>query len=121
MQNQLQTHIAAIAALKTSIVETFSAHYDLPFDGSAVQTDIYLALYYYWELKAKRVSRTLQIIRSRGLLEAVDELVSRDHNSHGFDAFSANGQLDRTFEHVVMCHPTWFSDKARLRATARMM
>lgn len=121
MQHTLQNHVDTISALKTNIAQTISGYYGLPFDGSPVQVEIYMALYYYWELKKKRISRTLQIIRDRGIVQAVDELVSRLTDSYGFTSFSNDGLLDRTFEHVVMCFPECFSDTARIQAIKRMI
>lgn len=121
MQALLDTQVSAIANLKRSIAETLSSNYNLPFDGSDVQIDIFMALYYYWDLKKKRISRTLQAIRQHGIVEAVDRLVSRDYDSYGFTTFNAAGMNNKTFEHVVFSYPEHFSDRARIRAIGRLI
>lgn len=121
MQQLLQSHDVSIIASKRVIAETMSSQYSLPFDGSDIHIAIYVALYHYWELKKKRISRTLQSIRQHGIVEAVDKLVSRDYDSYGFTTLHNNDMIDRTFEHVVICYPTWFSDKAKLMAIRRFI
>lgn len=121
MQAVLQSHVSTIAGLRATIASSIAERYDLPFDGSSIQVDIYVALYHYWELKRKRISRTLQAIRRHGVIEAVNLLVARDNVSEGFIAFANNGMLDRTFEHVVLVHSAAFSNKARSNAIQRLI
>ena len=122
MHNLLETQSSSIKQLKLSIATTIANKYSIDFDiDDKVHIDILIALYEYWVIKNKRISRTLQAIRNNGLIEAVDMLVSRDHDSFGFLTFLENDMLEKTFEHVVLCNPSYFSTEARLQAIKRFI
>jgi len=67
-----------------------------------------------------RASRTWQMIRERGILPAVENVVARPRDSAGYRALVEAGMLDKAFEAVVLRHPEAFSTDAVERSKKRM-
>jgi hypothetical protein len=60
------------------------------------------------------------MIERRGLLPAVEKLVTRDVESIGFKALADMGMLDKAFESVVLRNPEAFSRKAIEQSRTRL-
>ena len=65
-------------------------------------------------------SRTWQMIERRGIVAAVEQVVSRPDDSMGYEALVKAGMQDKAFEAVVLRHPRVFSAKTVERARARL-
>lgn len=61
-----------------------------------------------------------QIIRRRGLVRAVDQLVSKRDLSAGLAGLDDAGLLGYAWEHAVLRHPEVFSEAASLAARAQL-
>lgn len=59
-----------------------------------------------------RASRTWPMIERRGVIAAVESIVTRERPTIGFDALAANGLDEHAFEAVVLRHPQHFSEAA---------
>ena len=75
-----------------------------------------------WMEKGKKVraSYTWRMIENRGLLAAVERLVTRKKETQGYRLLVANGLEDKAFEAVVLRHPQSFSDEAVAASKARL-
>lgn len=67
-----------------------------------------------------RASRTWQMIKNRGVIQAVENVVTRSEESTGYEALVAMGLKDKSFEAVVLRHPGLFSKTARQRSEERL-
>lgn len=67
-----------------------------------------------------RASRTWQMIRKRGVIQAVENVVTRSEESTGYEALVAMGLKDKSFEAVVLRYPDLFSEKAKQRSKERL-
>lgn len=67
-----------------------------------------------------RASRTWQMIKRLGILQAVERVVSRPSESAGYTALVGMGMGDKAFEEVVLRHPSYFSALAVERSKARL-
>lgn len=75
----------------------------------------------YENLKGGRLaSRTRQAIRNRGVLGAVDSVVSKSGPSDGFEFLREQNRLDISWEAVVLMYPDNFTEKARSNAAERL-
>jgi len=70
--------------------------------------------------RAIRASRTWQMIKRRGILPAVEQVVTRPDESTGYEALVSMGLQDKSFEAVVLRHPGKFSDAAQRASKARL-
>ena len=70
--------------------------------------------------KNVRASRTWQMIERRGIIDAVEQVVSRPDESAGYTALVEMGLADKAFEAVVLRHPGVFSEAAIERSKRRM-
>ena len=70
--------------------------------------------------KKIRASRTWQMIKRRGIINAVENVVTRKAESAGYNALVEMGMQDKAFEAVVLRHPDVFSIEAVERSTERM-
>jgi hypothetical protein len=59
-----------------------------------------------------RASRTWPMIRRRGIIPAVEFVVTQRDETPGFPVLSEMGLLDKAFEAVVLRHPDVFSPEA---------
>src|SRR3954465_3765017 len=62
--------------------------------------------------KKFHASRTWQMIERRGIIEAVEHVVTREAESMGYAALIKMGMQDKAFEAVVLRHPSVFSADA---------
>ena len=84
------------------------------------------AVYAYEELiykkngKRHRASRTWQMIKRHGIIEAVERAVKRDSVTQGYTMLVEMGLEQHAFEAVILRHPEIFSDEAILIAGQRL-
>jgi hypothetical protein len=67
-----------------------------------------------------RASRTWQMIERRGIIPAVEHVVTRTDESTGYTALVKMGLEDKSFEAVVLRHPDAFSTQAVQRSRKRL-
>ena len=67
-----------------------------------------------------RASRTWPMIERRGVIAAVESIVTRERPTIGFDALAANGLDEHAFEAVVLRHPQHFSEAALQTSKKRL-
>ena len=65
-------------------------------------------------------SRTWQMIKRHGIIEAVERAVNRKDVTQGYTILVEMGMQDFAFEHVVLRHPELFSQKAIERSRERV-
>ncbi len=76
------------------------------------------AVYAYEEVLTKnngkrtRATKTWQIIKRHGIIEAVEREVIRDAETQGYTALVEMGLKEFAFEAVILRHPDLFSDAA---------
>ncbi len=70
--------------------------------------------------KKIRASRTWQMIKRYGIVEAVERAVNRPADPIGYTALAEMGMQDLAFESVVVRHPDVFSPEAVERSTERL-
>jgi hypothetical protein len=70
--------------------------------------------------KKTRASRTWQMIERRGIIAAVEAVVSRSAESAGYTTLVKMGLEKMAFEAVVLRHPEMFSEEAVLRSRKRL-
>src|SRR5438105_418202 len=70
--------------------------------------------------KRQRAQRTRNSIRDRGVIEAVNRIVSKKKAADGYLALAAIGKAELTFEAVILRYPQFFKPKAISRSTERI-
>lgn len=70
--------------------------------------------------KTVRASYTWRMIRSRGIIPAVERAVSKPQETAGYKALLEMGLENYAFEAVIMKYPELFSDEAVKRSKERM-
>jgi hypothetical protein len=70
--------------------------------------------------KIVHASRTWKMIKERGIIPAVERVVTRAAESTGYTQLVQMGMQDKAFEAVVLRHPHLFSDEAVRRARERL-
>ena len=70
--------------------------------------------------KAVRASYTWRMIRQKGIIPAVERLVTKRKETAGFRSLLEMGLQDFAFEAVVLRYPELFSDEAVERSKKRM-
>jgi hypothetical protein len=70
--------------------------------------------------KVVKASRTWPMIKKKGIIPAVEHIVSKPRESEGYTALVYMGLQDMAFEAVVLRHPVYFSEKAINNSLARM-
>ncbi|MBF6568061.1 MAG: hypothetical protein IVW54_04195 [Candidatus Binataceae bacterium] len=70
--------------------------------------------------KKIRATRTWQMIKRRGLIPAVEHVVSQRKETKGYVALVEMGMEDMAFEAVVLRHPEVFSAEAVERSKVRL-
>lgn len=94
--------------------------------SAAVEPEALEALYAYERVlsgkagKEVRASRTWQMIKRHGIIEAVERAVNRDHDTVGYRALVEMGMKEFAFEAVVLRHPELFSKEAVARSDSRL-
>ena len=84
------------------------------------------AVYAYEELlyrkngKRNRATRTWQMIKRHGIIEAVERAVKRDTETQGYTMLAEMGLEEHAFEAVILRHPDVFSDEAILISQLRL-
>jgi hypothetical protein len=93
---------------------------------SAAEIEALQAVYAYEEVLTKkngkrtRATKTWQLIRRHGIIEAVERAVNRDAETQGYTALSEMGLKDFAFEAVILRHPETFSDAAVQQSKERL-
>ncbi|WP_322054462.1 hypothetical protein [Paraburkholderia bannensis] len=94
--------------------------------SSPVLRDIWEAVYAYEEVlylrhkRRLRAGHTRRSIALRGAVEAIEEITRRKELTEGFHRMREAGLFDKTFEAVVMRHPTAFSMQAVAAAKEKL-
>ncbi len=70
--------------------------------------------------KKTRATRTWQMIKKHGLVQAIERAVDRETDTMGFKALTEMGMQDWTFESLVLRHPDSFSPNAVSRCQEKM-
>jgi len=92
-----------------------------------VERECLKALYAYEEVLSARnkrrtaANRTWPMIKTDGIIQAVEQLVTRDKETVGFTALQEMDLQDFTFEAVVVRHPESFSPEAVQRSKERLV
>ena len=85
---------------------------------SVAENEALQAVYAYEEVLTKRngkktrASRTWQMIKRHGILQAVERAVNREAETQGYIALQEMGLSDFAFEAVILRHPALFSEAA---------
>ena len=93
---------------------------------SAAETEALQAVYAYEVLLTKkngrntRASRTWQMIKRHGIIEAVERAVKRDVVTQGYTMLVEVGLEEHAFEAVILRHPEVFSEEAARISRARL-
>ncbi len=93
---------------------------------TAAEREALEAVYAYermlWMVRGKKVraSRTWQMIERRGIIEAVERVVTARDDTVGYRLLTEHGLEDKAFEAVVLRHPEAFSPKAVAAAKERL-
>ena len=74
------------------------------------------------EMKGRTVhaSRTWQMIRNRGIIPAVEYIVTRSKETEGYRTLIEMGMQDMAFEAVVLRHEHLFTEKAIAKSRERL-
>lgn len=94
--------------------------------SSEVERDCYEAVYAYEEVlsdnngKTSRAGRTWPMIKRKGVIAAVEEIVTRKTEAPGYTSLVEMGLKDKTFEAVVLRHPDDFSAEAMASSERRL-
>lgn len=93
---------------------------------SIAEKECLQAIYAYEEVISRKngrrtsASRTWQMIKRHGILEAAERAVNRDRETSGYTALIEMGLQDYAFEAVILRHPDAFSAAAVDRSRKRM-
>ena len=93
---------------------------------SAAEKEALQAVYAYEDLltnkngRNTRASRTWQMIKRHGIIEAVERAVKRDSVTQGYTMLVEMGLEQHAFEAVILRHPDVFSDEAILISRLRL-
>jgi hypothetical protein len=112
----------ALAARRRS-VELRAAAHDAKTDAEREALEAvyaYERVLYSHRGKKVRASRTWQMIERRGIIPAVEHVVTRSTESTGYAALIQMGMQDKSFEAVVLRHPEVFSTEAVNRSKKRL-
>lgn len=93
---------------------------------SPVEKEALRAVYAYEEVLTKKngrrthATRTWQMIKKYGVIEAVERAVNRESDAAGFTSLAEMEMLDLAFESVVLRHPEAFTAGTQERARQRL-
>ena len=93
---------------------------------SVAEQECLQAIYAYEEVLSSKngrrtsASRTWQMIKRHGILEAAERAVNRDQVTSGYTALVEMGLQEYAFEAVILRHPEEFSGEAVNRSKQRM-
>ncbi len=93
---------------------------------SAAEREAIHAIYAYEEAKSAKkgqktyASRTWQMVKRRGIIEAVERLVRKKDQTIGFTVLAEMGMQDFAFEAIVVRYPELFSQEAVARSKQRL-
>ena len=94
--------------------------------GTVAEKEALQAVYAYEEVifkrngKRNRASRTWQMIKRHGIIEAVERAVNRENATQGYTSLVEMGLQEFAFEAVILRHPEVFSDAAIEKAKQRL-
>ena len=93
---------------------------------NAAEIEALQAIYAYEEVLFARhgrktyAARTWQMVKSHGIIGAVERAVNRKDETIGFTAVIEMGMLDFAFEAIVVRYPELFSQEAVARSKQRL-
>ena len=93
---------------------------------SEAEKEALQAIYAYEEVlsqknrKKTRASRTWQMIKRHGIIEAVERAVNRSAETQGYTSLVEMGLEEFAFEAVILRHPEVFSEAAVQRSKERL-
>jgi len=91
-----------------------------------VEVELLKALYAYEEVlteknkKTTRASRTWQMIKKYGIINAAERAVNRPIEPNGYKVLVQMGMQDLTFESVIVHYPDAFNEEVVVRAQDRL-
>jgi hypothetical protein len=91
-----------------------------------VEKEALAAVYAYEALltqkngKKTRASRTWQLIKRHGIIEALQRAVNRPAETADYESLAEMGMADLTFEAIILRHPESFSAEAVGTSQARL-
>jgi hypothetical protein len=94
--------------------------------NSQAEKECLQAIYAYEEVLTKkngrrtRASRTWQMIKRHGILEAAERAVNREEPTIGYKALADIGMQEYLFEAVILRHPELFSEGAVQKSKDRL-
>jgi hypothetical protein len=112
----------ALAARRRAVELRAAAH----GASTAAEREALEAVYAYERVLSTRhgrkttASRTWPMIHRRGIIQAVEHIVTRRAESTGYTALVQMGMEDKSFEAVVLRHPDVFSAEAVRRSKERL-
>jgi hypothetical protein len=112
----------AVAARRRAVELRAASHSAI----SGAERDALQAVYAYERTlyakhgRAIRASRTWKLIKQRGILPAVEHIVTRNEESLGYTALEQMGMRDMSFEAVILRHPHEFSPEAIRKSKERL-
>ncbi len=111
-------------AAKRRLVQQRAAAHKPP---TAVEREAYEAVYAYEEAATKlngrttRASRTWPVIAKKGVIAAIEGIVTRKKETPAYRKLAEMGMEDMSFEAVVLRHPEAFTEKAIAASAARLL
>ena len=94
--------------------------------ATAAEREALEAVYAYERVLAKKrgrnlkASRTWQMIERRGIIAAVERVVTARDDAAGYKLLVEMGMADKAFEAVVLRHPEAFSSEAFIASRERL-
>ncbi len=110
-------------AAKRLLVQQRAASHNPP---TAVEREAYEAVYAYEEAatqlnrRTTRATRTWPVIAKKGVIAAIDGIVTRKTETPAYRMLATMGMEDMSFEAVVLRHTEAFTTKAIVASTARL-
>lgn len=110
----------ALQARRRWVELTAEEHVDAEEDGDPLRRELWEALSASEYVLGRNATGARQIIRRRGLVQAVDQLVRKSELSAGLAGLDHAGLLGYAWEHVVLRHAETFSEAAAQTARATL-
>lgn len=110
----------ALQARRRWVELTAEGHVGAEEDRDPLRRELWEALSASEYVLGRNATGARQIIRRRGLLQAVDQLVSKRDLSAGLAGLDQAGLLGYAWEHVVLRHPESFSGAAAAAARSQL-
>lgn len=110
----------ALQARRRWVELTAGEHLGAEEDDDPLRRELWEALSASEYVLGRNATGARQVIRRRGLVQAVDQLVRKRDLSAGLAGLDDAGLLGYAWEHVVLRHPEAFSEAAAQAARAQL-